>query len=95
MKRRELLQSNLTEEKNVKTVVDTTVAKDQKFLKRAKRDLEDEIEDAEESLKNRLSSDTAIDKATIEQVYGDIKVKKAKLQLYTDFEKEYLTESNQ
>lgn len=94
MKRKDLLQENLTEEKNVKTLVDSTVGKDVKFVKRAKRDLEDEIEDSEEKLKERLSANTPIDKNTIEEIYGSIKEKKELLGVYKSFEKEYLTDSN-
>ena len=49
--RKTLLESAMTEEKNVKTVIATTLLKDVKFLKRTKRDLEDAIEEVNESNK--------------------------------------------
>lgn len=93
MNRKELLESNLTEEKNVATVVATTLAKDGKALKKAKRDLEDKIEEAEEELETRLSSNTPIDKSVVEVVYANLLELKATLKLYETFEKEYLTVS--
>ena len=41
MKRRELLQVTLSEEKNVQTVVENATKADSKFLKREKRNLEE------------------------------------------------------
>ena len=70
--RKTLLESAMTEEKNVKTVIATTLSKDVKFLKRTKRDLEDAIEDAEEALKLRLSSNTVIDASTIKVTFAKI-----------------------
>lgn len=90
MKRRELLELNLTEEKNVKSVVDSVLSADQKFIKRAKRDLEDSIEDLEESFKERLSSNVALDKSVVENLYSQLQEKKALLSLYKSFESEYL-----
>lgn len=61
-------------------------------MKRAKRDLEDEVEDLEEALRSRLSSETPIDKSVIENTYSSLKAKKATLKLYNQFEEEYLTD---
>lgn len=90
MKRQELLKVSLQEEKNVATVVENITAQDSKFLKRTKRDLEDKIEDLEESLKNRLSSQTPLDKATIEVTYSQLLETKATLDLYKKFEENYI-----
>lgn len=90
MKRKELLENNLTEDKNVKATVDKAIAADTKFLKREKRNLEDKIEDLEEQLKNRLSSEVAIDKSVIESVYGQLKETQNLLALYTEFEQKFL-----
>lgn len=94
MKRATLLQSGLTEEKNVQSVVATTVAKDQKFIKREKRNLEDSIEDDEEQLSQRLQSELPVDKSTIEVLYKGIQEKKEKLELYKAFETEFFTQNN-
>lgn len=92
MKRRELLQSTLTEEKNVSTLVINTLAKDTKFIKKAKRDLEDAREEAEEALEERLASNTPLDKSVVEVLYAKIKDLKATTALYEEFEKEILAD---
>lgn len=90
MKRKELLTASLQEEKNAQTVVDGITSQDSKFIKRAKRDLEDKIEDLEESLKARLSSQTPLDKAVIEVTYSQLVEAKATLDLYKKFEENYI-----
>jgi len=92
MKRKSLLEVSLSEEKNVSTVVDNTVKADQKFLKRAKRDLEDQIEDLGAALEARLSQNTPLDKAVIENTYASLVTKKELLETYKAFEAEYVTE---
>lgn len=87
--RKTLLESAMTEEKNVTTVVATTLAKDVKFLKRTKRDLEDAIEDAEEALKLRLSSNTVIDASTVTVTFAKIMELEEQLKLYESFEATY------
>lgn len=89
--RKSLLEASLTEDKNVTTVVATTLAKDTKALKKARRDVEDAIEEAEEALEARLSSGAVLDKAVVENTYSNLKDLKAKLELYTEFEAEFLT----
>lgn len=93
MNRKQLLESALTENKNVDTVVATTLKKDIKAINKAKRDIEDKIEEAEEQLEDRLSSDTPLDKSVIEVTYFNLNELKATLKLYESFEKEYLKES--
>lgn len=90
MNRKELLSANLSEEKNVTTVVTNTLAKDAKFIKKAKRDLEDQIEDAEEKLEERLSSNTPLDKSVVEVLFDSLLGLKATLTLYEKFEKDVL-----
>jgi hypothetical protein len=92
MNRKELLESGLIEDKNVTTVVATTLAKDVKFLKRTKRDLEDAIEDAEENLKVRLSSNTVIDSSVVLITFAKIMELEEQLKLYKSFEASYFTE---
>lgn len=92
MNRKELLTANLSEEKNVSTVVSNTLTKDAKFIKRAKRDLEDQIDAAEEALEERLSSNLPLDKSTVEVLYGGLLDLRANLALYEKFEKEILTQ---
>lgn len=90
MNRKELLSANLSEEKNVTTVVTNTLAKDAKFIKKAKRDLEDRIEDAEEKLEERLSSNIPLDKSVVEVLFDSLLGLKATLTLYDKFEREVL-----
>jgi len=90
MKRAELLQQTLTEEKNVDVLVSSVESDDKKFLKRRKRNLEDQIEDLEEELRNRLSSKEPLEQATVEVTYQAIKTKKDVLDLYKQFEKEHI-----
>lgn len=89
--RKQLLEAGLTEDKNVQTVVESTIAKDTKALKKARRDVEDAIEDAEEALEARLSLGAVLDKAVVENTYSNLKDLKAKLELYKEFEAEFLT----
>jgi hypothetical protein len=91
MKRKEYLESAMTEEKNVATVVSTTLKKDAKVLSKAKRDLEDDLDEAEEVLEERLSSNVTLDKSVIEVLFAKIQDLKSTLALYKEFEKTYLT----
>jgi len=91
MNRRQALEGNLTEEKNVTTVVTTTLAKDAKALKKAKRDLEDSIEEAEDALEERLASSIPLDKSVVEVTYSKLKDLKATLAFYESFDKEFLS----
>jgi len=92
MKRKDLLESGLTEGQNPTTVVTNTLAKDAKFIKKAKRDLEDAIESAEEALEERLASNTPLDKSTVEVLFAKIIDLKATTKLYEQFESEILAE---
>lgn len=92
MKRKDLLKATLSEEKNVQSVIDLATTKDAKFIKRAKRDIEDKIEDATEQLSNRLSDQTPIDKSVIEVLYLNIKELKSTLELYKSFETEFIAD---
>jgi len=90
MNRKQLLENSLTEEKNVASLIETTVAADTKFLKREKRNLEDTVEDLEEQLKQRLSSNTSLDKSTVEVMFTKVKDAKALLATYKEFEETYV-----
>ena len=92
MKREELLKASLSEEKNVAIVLDNVAKADSKFLKRTKRDLEDELEDLIEKLQVRLASTEPLDKSVVQVLYGGIQVTKSLLELYKDFEKEFISE---
>ena len=91
MNRKEILESAMTEDKNVTAVVANTLKKDAKALNKAKRDLEDAIEEAEESLEERLSSSTPLDKSVVEILYLNVKDLKSTLELYTEFEAEFFS----
>ena len=93
MNRKELLELSLNEDKNVINLVNVAISEDKRFIKRAKRNLEDEIEDLQVDLKNRLSSNSPVDASVVEVTYGQIKSIKEKLDLYVQFEKEYLKDS--
>jgi hypothetical protein len=92
MKRKELLETTLSEEKNVNVVLEVTTKADAKFLKRTKRDLEDKIEDLQEQLQNRLSSTEPLDKSVVENLYNQLVNTKSTLELYKTFEKEFISE---
>jgi len=91
MNRKSLLEASLTEDKNVATVVTATLAKDLKSLKKAKRDIEDKLEEVEEALEERLSSNTPLDKSVVEVTYAKVKELRETLELYSEFENAYLT----
>ncbi len=92
MKRKQLLETTLSEEKNVSVVLETAIKADAKFLKRTKRDLEDKIEDLQERLQNRLSSAEPLDKSVVENLYNELVNTKSTLELYKTFEKEFISE---
>lgn len=94
MKRKDLLELALTENKNVSTVVASITKKDAKILEKLRRDLTDDIEKLEDELEERLSSNVPLDKATVEVLYRGIKSKRETDDLYVAFIKEYLTENN-
>lgn len=90
MNRKELLESSLTEDKNVSTIVANTLKRDGKAINKAKRDLQDALEEAEDQLEDRLSNNVPLDKSTVEVVYAKVKDLKDTLALYEAFEKEFL-----
>lgn len=90
MKRKSLLELGLQEEKNVTAKLEGILEEDAKFIKRAKRDLEDKAEDLESSLKKRLSSELPLDKAVIEVMYAELLDTERTLAIYNSFEEDYL-----
>jgi len=92
MKRQSLLEAGLTENQNTEAVVKTTLAKDLKAIKKLKRDVEDRLEEAEEALEDRLSTNTPIDKSVVEVLFSKVKDLKAEQVLYKEFETEFLGE---
>jgi hypothetical protein len=90
MKRVELLKQSLTEDKNVDLTIEKAVKDDKRFINRSARSIEDQIEDQEAKLEERLSSNTPLDASTIESVFGNIKTLKEKLNLYKEFQEKYL-----
>jgi len=95
MNRKELLEASLVEGQNPTTVVTATLNKDAKFLKKAKRDIEDQIEDAEDALQERLSTVTPLDKSVVEVSFAKIQELKVNLELYKSFEAAFLTETKE
>ena len=93
MNRKQYLESAMTEEKNVATVVASTLKKDAKVLSKAKRDLEDALDEAEESLEERLSSNIPLDKSVVEVLFSKISDLKSTIALYESFEKAYFPKS--
>jgi len=92
MNRKLLLESGLTENQNANTVIANTITKDGKFLKKAKYLAGEEVEAAEEVLEERLSSNSPLDKATVEVLYENLLVARSKVALYEKFESEILGE---
>lgn len=93
MNRKEFLQVSLTEDKNIESVIKITLAKDTKMINRAKRDLEDALEEMEETLKTRLMSQEPLDNSTILVTYSGVRQLKDTIALYDEFKKEYFTEA--
>lgn len=93
MNRKELLELSLNEDKNVINLVDVAISEDKRFIKRTKRNLEDEIEDLQVGLKKRLSSNMPVDGSVVEVTYAKIAEVKERLNLYKSFESEYLKDS--
>lgn len=83
MKRLEFLKSSLSEGDNVEALATRLHKEDKRFLRRHTRELEDSLEDMEVELENRLRSDVAVDKATLdlfskmENIKEEIKTTKA------------------
>lgn len=92
MKRQELLSVSFSQEKNQEVLVEEILAKDNKFIKREIRSLEDKVEDLEEEFNARLKSQAPLDSATITVLFAGIKGAKETLELYKEFQKEYLSE---
>lgn len=92
MKRQELLSVSFSQEKNQEVLVEEILAKDNKFIKREIRRLEDKIEDLEEEFNARLKSQEPLDSATITVLFAGIKEAKKTLELYKEFKKGYLSE---
>lgn len=90
MKRKEFLN---TEETKV-SALDSLLLKECKFLKRRIQSLDDEIEDAEDNLKNRLMDGTPIDESVIEVLYTTVKQLKTQKALYEDFQNTYYAKAN-
>lgn len=91
MKRSELLKSSQSKEDNAALVVESTLNADTKFLNRSRRALEEQIEDIDEAIRQRLSESTPIDKSTVEVLYADLLTKRETLNLYKSFEKEFIS----
>lgn len=89
MKRKDLLNVALNKDENSKVLIDNTAKVDIKFLKRAIRNLTDELEDAESEVERRLSSEVQIDNSTVEVAYGKTITLKSKIALYENFLNKY------
>ena len=89
MKRKEFLN---TEETKM-SALDSLLLKENKFLKRCIQSLDDQIEDAEDDLKNRLMDGTPIDESVIEILYNTVSVLKARKNMYENFKEEYYNEA--
>ena len=79
-----------TKEENQKVEIETIIKNDKKFLDRKINSLKEELEDAEEALTNRLKTLSVIDESVVEVMYSEIKAVKSKLNLYTQFKKDYI-----
>lgn len=90
MKRSELLKQNLTKDQDTELTIKKTLRDDERILKREQRAIEDSIEDLEIGLRDRLSAEAPLDKATVEVTFRNIQQKKELLSLYKQFREEYL-----
>lgn len=92
MKRQELLAVGFSQEKNQEVLVKEILAKDNKFIKREIRNLEDKIEDLKEEFNSRLKSEVPVDATTVTVMFAGIKETEKMLELYKEFQKIYLSE---
>jgi Skp family chaperone for outer membrane proteins len=89
MSRKKLL-TPASPEDQVKSTIETVIKKDDKFLKRKKQELSDQMEDLDDKIKERLASDSPIDESVVMVSFFQYCKLEAELKLYTDFEKKYL-----
>lgn len=92
--RKSLLEATQNGE-NPTTALSNLLTKDVKTLKKAKRDIDDQLEEAEEELLERLSSPTPLDKAVVEITFNKVKGLQEKLELYNEFENTYFPKEQQ
>lgn len=90
MKRSELLQENLTKDQDTDLAIKKVLQDDSRILKREQRQIEDEVEDLEVELRDRLSSTASLDKSVVLGIYSTIQAKKQQISLYKSFREEFL-----
>lgn len=94
MSRFSLLTSLFESKDNKEVRIREIIKADEKFLKRRIQEIGNELEDLEEALTSRLQSELVIDKSTVENDYQSIIIKRNLLELYKEFQKEFLTKEN-
>lgn len=92
--RKQLLNTALNTENNLNQLIQEIDKKDKKFLQRKLTALQNEYDDAEESLEQRLSEEAVIDDSVVEVLYGNLVAISEKKGLYESFKK-YLSDKNQ
>lgn len=89
MKRLEFLKSSLSEGDNVEALATRLQKEDKRFLRRHTRELEDSLEDMEVELENRLRSDVAVDKATLD-LFSKMENIKEEIKTTKSFQEKYV-----
>lgn len=92
--RKQLLNTALNTENNLNQLIQEIDKKDKKFLQRKLTSLQNEYDDAEEALEQRLSEEGVIDEAVVEVLYGNLVAISEKKYLYESF-KDYLSDKEQ
>ena len=92
--RRELLNVSLNTENNVEATINQIERADVKFLNRKLTKLQDEAEDAEKALEDRLATNAVIDESVVENLYAEVWKANEKIELYEAFLSYYTNEDN-
>lgn len=91
MTRQQLLNQQTGE---VSNLISNTIEKDHKFIRRTIQDLDNQIEDAEAVLEERMKSMEPIDASTIKILYKKVIELYSEKELFILFGEEFYTEDN-
>lgn len=92
MKAKDLLSNVAEAEKNASVKVETIIKKNVKFLERKISDISRQIEDKEEEIEKRISSEVLIDNSVVEVTFRQLYELHENKELYERFLEEYYTE---
>ena len=92
MKAKQLLTNVVEVENNSSARVENLIKKNTKFLDRKISDIKREIEDKQEEIEKRLSSEVLIDESVVEVLYEGLQSLGTKLMTYELFKDEYFND---